>query len=107
MLNFKKIVRDHETIQQSADTRLKLYLRLIDERDKRDRMTDFKKLRAYLNRIAEVAEEDSNSVISLGIIPAVREAIQELDRLEQERDREARRSKRRSRHVHDSCTNPD
>jgi hypothetical protein len=50
-------------------------------------MTDFTKLRAYLKRITEVAEEDSNSVVSLGIIPAVREAIQELDRLEQERDR--------------------
>lgn len=47
-------------------------------------MNNFTKLRAYLNRIAEVAEEDSSSAVSLGVTPAVQEAIKELDRLEQQ-----------------------
>lgn len=42
---------------------------------------DFAPLRAYLNRIKEVAQEDSYSVVSLGVTPAVEKAILELDRL--------------------------
>lgn len=46
-------------------------------------MTDFAKLRAYLNIILETAEEDSASTISLRITPATQKAISELDKLEQ------------------------
>jgi hypothetical protein len=47
-------------------------------------MADFTKLRAYLNRIVEVAEEDRSSVVSLGVVPAAQEAIREVDQLEQQ-----------------------
>jgi hypothetical protein len=45
-------------------------------------MTNYTKLKAYLNRILEIAQEDSSSEISLGVIPAARSALNELDSLD-------------------------
>ena len=43
-------------------------------------MPDFTRLRAYLMRIIEVAQEDSSSVVSLGVNPAARLALEELEK---------------------------
>lgn len=44
----------------------------------------FKRLKLIINRIEEVANEDSYSVVSLGVLPAVGMAKTEISRIENE-----------------------